>query len=215
MDEPYISRPDVSRMIRLAVKRAKSMFAAFSDLDEESLYADMFGAVGLATYKPEKMAPHSFAYMCASARLKDISRKRSLELQHFDKSLLKNGVRLSHVYANEVLENTDAELAEKLEVFHRSTVSYLESMKIPVRPQRCAPPDADRAQRVAMMMLQKDMNWTCRQAEDYFKRYPQAGESIGVTYPPSRQFFTRAAQFCHIVKNNPSALASPSPAAPE
>jgi DNA-directed RNA polymerase specialized sigma24 family protein len=205
MDEPYISQPDVMRMIRLAAKRAKNMFAAYSDMDEESLVADGFGAVGLATYKPEKMKPHSFAYMCAWARFLDISRKRSKELQHLQKANDENGVRLSHVYASEITEDTDAALGEKLRMFYVSCKNQLESLNIPVRPPRCALPDADRAQRAALLLLKDQQGWTYRQAEIILRERPNIARAIGVTYSPSRTFFSRAKDFCHIVKNNSSA----------
>src|SRR4051794_39225259 len=126
MEERFLRDPEVLRMCQLAVRRKLRMFDSYNDLDREALVADMFGEVAKSDYDPKQSKPGTFAYRVATCRLIDISRRRTTETKHLDRSREIEGVRLSHVEADEVSFGTDEEIAEILRRFYVTTKNLLE-----------------------------------------------------------------------------------------
>lgn len=192
MDTTWLTHPDVLKMVRLAVKRKMRMFAAYRDLDFNSLVADMMGELANAKYDPTESKPGTFAYRVATCRLIDISRRRTVETKHLNAAREVEGVKLSHVGPGEMLEGTEAELAEIARRLYVTTMAYFVNGNVPVKRSGPGRPALNRAQQATLHMLQKQMGWTCRQAERKLKENSAIYAAIGVTKPLSHQFFHRA-----------------------
>lgn len=186
MEARYLAHPNVPKMIRLAIRRARKMFDAYPDIDDESLYADMLGELGRSFYNPTKSQPGTFAYRVAWCRLRDISRKRSKENHH----------RQQAIESGEFTRGgrDDAGPIEEIAAgIYASVKDNFSRAGIPIRSKHCGKPYLDRIQRIALYMLQQRMGWSCREAESVLRANPTALLAMGVSQTPDHNFFWRIA----------------------
>lgn len=183
-DPSWLLHPDVPRMVKLAVKRKRRMFDAYNDIDEASLYADVMGELVKAKYDSSQSKPGTFAYRVAWARLMDISRRRTNEA-HGKERMREDGVIRSTSTAGEM------PLEEIAAGIYAAVKANFDRGGVPTRTPHCPRHRLDRTQRVSLFMLQERMGWSCRQAALALAADPEALRALGVTQPPSHQFFFR------------------------
>jgi DNA-directed RNA polymerase specialized sigma24 family protein len=198
----WVEHPDVERMVRLAVKRKIRMYDRYNDLDEDSLVQDMLGECVKARYDPALCQPGTFAYRVATCRLTDISRRRTTEDHHQANCREIEGVRLSHVEADELTEGTEEELAEVARRLYVMAKNLLEGAGIELRPKHLGERYPDKAQRAAMLLLQKHMKWTVRRAAAELRRCPKVLLTLGLEMAPSRTAFSRGNRVVTQFKNS-------------
>jgi DNA-directed RNA polymerase specialized sigma24 family protein len=187
MEAVYLEDPRVERMVRLAVKRKKRMFAEYHDIDEDSLVADMMGEVARAKYDPTQSQAHTFAYRVAWSRQIDVSRKRTRESNN-----QKHAIGLGEFKPGSVEDTMPLEeLAETIYANVKNGFAYT---TVPLRPKHCGKSYLDRAQRMTLHLLQQSKGWSCREAQEALKAHPEVLAAIGVTQTPSQMFFSRATE---------------------
>jgi hypothetical protein len=189
-----LDHPDVLNMVKLAVRRGLRMFDDYADLDRETLEADALGEVCRAwkNYDHTKSKPGTFAFRVANLRLLDISRRRAVERKNQGIAREKHGVRNSYVDPDEVMEGTEAELAEMARRFFVSVKDYFDQGNVPLKRPGPGRPTLNRAQIAALTLLQRRMGWSHREAARQIKANPQILVAIGVTESRSYRFFHRA-----------------------
>lgn len=185
MEEPFISDPRVIATVKAVVRRKLAMFDDYPDLDERSLFADVWGELVKSKYDPSKRAAHSHAYQVASCRLIDISRRREKEAEKRQEAIDAEGVRSSSVDA----EMTPEEIAANL---YEAARDIFAQASVPLRRPGSGRPGLNRAQQAALHGLQQLMGWSCRQAESSIAARPGVLLAIGVAKPPDHTFFSRA-----------------------
>jgi hypothetical protein len=182
--QSWLEHVDVLPMIRLAVRRARRMFDEYPDLNDESLVQDIWGECVKAKYDPTKCKPGTFAFRVATCRLRDISRRRTTERKHQEKQRVVEGVKLSYVAPAEIAEGTDEELAEILRRFYVTTKNLLDGAGVDIRPKFLAKSYPDKAQRYALLLLQKHMGWSERRTARELAARPKVIEAIGLKTAP-------------------------------
>ncbi len=191
-------------MIRLAIRRARRLFDAYPDIDDESLFADMLGEVSKAKYDPTKSQPHTFAYRVCWCRLRDVSRKRTRQA-HVEQEAVDHGE-----FARGGKED-DGALEEIASGIIVSVKDQFERHGLVSRSKHCGKAYLDRIQRLSLYLLQQRMGWSCREAEAVLNANPQVLHALSVAQTPDHTFFSRVnfsvAQLRKI-------LATPRPAAP-
>jgi hypothetical protein len=183
MDEPEISLPAVRACVADIVHRWMYKFRKFNDIDEESLYADVWGSLVKAHYNPDKSAPQTFARNVVVRRMMDILRSRLKKVHSY------NGPEDIPDRAFEP-EDPEAELTLLIGQYYRSTVAYL-PLQMQEKERRVGRPTPTIAQKAAITWLVQKMQWSYRDARDNFQRFPSILAEIGVTEPKSHQFFFR------------------------
>lgn len=173
-------------MIRLAVKRRRHYLPNRSDIDDESLEADLWAAVATSNYDPTQRQPHSHAYQVATRRLIDMARGHQRRLisapqQDEDETRPEGG--------SVVPDGSGEELAERLRQLYVTTRGYFGHGLARRGPGR---PTFDPAQKAAIVMLMAEKGWSCRDAERAFSSYPDLRAVVGVTQSRRYNFFSRA-----------------------
>lgn len=176
----------VRPLVALAVSRKLTMFAAFRDIDGESLEADMLGEVARAWpgYKPGKSKPTTFAYGVASRKLIDLWRVRSRELNRI------NGVaERTPAYAE---APADDDLPGELQAVYQRARDTFTRYGVPLHHPKANAGTIDRAQATAIAWLQRKLGLSVRTTAIRLLASPELCRAIKLGYPPSYRAICRA-----------------------